>query len=280
MSMPKINAIDIDSIIEPDRPRYSFCTLLTDQEQYENALASFMSAGFSEPECEFLYIDNISKNNHDAYSGINKFLLTAKGDYLIFCHQDIIMQPDNRAKLDKIIEDMTLYDDNWALLGNAGGIAPGELVYHLTENTGDKKHYKLRGTMPAKVDSLDEDFIVARRSKNLSISGDLRGFHMYGTDLCIIAKALGHTAYVVDFHLWHLGGALFNPVTKKTHVSQSFIEIRNDLIKKYQRTLSPRFIQTTCTILYISNSKLKNYLFNRKYIFSLQKRIYRWFIKK
>jgi len=278
--MSDIDAVEIDSIQSPPHPRYSICTLLTEKDQYRDALSSFRDAGFVEPGCEFLYIDNTEENKYDAYSGVNKFLQVAKGDYIILCHQDLILHADKKEKLDLIIDEMASLDNDWALLGNAGGIVPGRQAYVLTEFTGKNKHELRRGPFPSKVVSLDEDFIVVRKSAGLSVSNDLSGFHMYGTDLCMIAKMLGYSAYVVDFHLWHLGGASTKaPVTKGTHVTSSFDVSKNNLISKYQRAFSPRFMQTTCTLFYVSSSKLKNFLFNRKQIYSIQKRLYRWVIK-
>lgn len=273
-----INAVEVDSIESQVHPKYSICTLLTEIDQYKDALSSFRSAGFVEPECEYLYIDNTVDNKYDGYAGVNKFLQTSKGDYVILCHQDLVLHRDNKEKLDSLIDEITNIDSNWALLGNAGGTVPGQQAYHLTEYTGENEHYLCRGTFPSKVNSLDENFIVVRKSANLSVSNDLRGFHMYGTDLCMIAGILGYSAYVVDFHLWHLGGAsIKKPVTEGAHVTLSFDITKDNLMRKYQRVFSPRFIQTTCTIFYISSSKLKNYLFNRKLVFSTQKRLNRWF---
>ena len=278
--MSDIDAVEIDSIQNQPRPKYSICTLLTEKDQYRDALLSFRDAGFVEPESEFLYIDNTEENKYDAYSGVNKFLQVAKGDYIILCHQDLILHADKKEKLDKIIDEMTGFDNDWALLGNAGGIVPGQQAYVLTEFTGKNKHELRRGKFPAKVNSLDEDFIIVKKSAGLSVSNDLSGYHMYGTDLCMIAKMLGYSAYVVDFHLWHLGGASTKaPVTKGAHVTSSFDVAKNNLISKYQRAFSPRFMQTTCTLFYVSSSKLKNFLFNRKQIYSIQKRLYRWVIK-
>ena len=276
--MNEIDAIEIDTIEQPPHPKYSICTLLTEKDQYASALSSFRDAGFIEPECEFLYIDNTTANKYDAYAGVNQFLQKARGDYIILCHQDLVLHADNRTKLDRIIDEVSLLDNDWALLGNAGGTVPGQQAYHLTEYTGDDKHYLRRGRFPARAYSLDENFIVVRKSANLSISHDLEGFHLYGTDLCMIAGMLGYSAYVVDFHLWHLGGASIKPpVTSGGHGTSTFDRAKHNLISKYRRVYSPRFIQTTCTIFYVSSSRLKNFLYNRKHVFSIQKRLNHWF---
>ncbi len=275
--MSDINAIEVDSIVEQAHPKYSICTLLTDIEQYQDALSSFRDAGFVEPECEYLYIDNTAENKYDAYSGVNKFLQASKGDYIILCHQDLILHADKKDRLDAVIDEITELDKDWALLGNAGGTVPGQQAYHLTEYADEDKHYLRRGRFPAKADSLDENFIIVRKSANLGASNDLKGFHLYGTDLCMIARILGYSAYVVDFHLWHLGGASTQaPVVEGSHATSTFDKTKENLITKYQRVKTPRFIQTTCTIFYVSGSRFKNFLFNRKHVFSLQKRINHW----
>jgi hypothetical protein len=279
--MSEINATEIDLIRQLPHPRYSICTLLTDKTQYIDALASFRDAGFTEPECEYLYIDNTAENKYDAYAGVNQFLQKAKGDYIILCHQDLILHDDGKDRLDRIIEEVTMLDSDWALLGNAGGTVPGQQAYHLTEYTGEDKHYLRRGRFPAKAYSLDENFIVVRKSANLSVSHDLEGFHMYGTDLCMIASMLGYSAYVIDFHLWHLGGASTQaPVTSGSHATSTFDKNKYQLIEKYRRFFAPRFIQTTCTIFYVSSSRLKNFLYNRKHVFSIQKRLNEWRMRK
>lgn len=277
----KIDSIDVDSLEVDVHPKYSICTLLTDVEQYRGALTSFRAAGFVEPDCEFLYIDNTVANKYDGYSGVNKFFQVARGDYIILCHQDLILHKDTRSKLDEIIDEMNDAYPDWALLGNAGGSVPGQQTYHLTEYTGKDEHHMKRGSFPTEVRSLDENFIVVNGSTNLSASNDLNGFHMYGTDLCMIARVLGYSAYVVDFHLWHLGGAsIKTPVTDGAHVISSLDVNKASLISKYQRVFSGRYIQTTCTTFYVSGSKFKNYLYNRKKFFSIEKRLYRWNIKK
>lgn len=270
-----INALEIDSYVEKKTPDYSICTLVTNKKQYGDMLESFKNAGFTEDRCEYLYLNNTEKNKYDAYSGINKFLNIAKGRYIILCHQDLILHKDKINKLDTIIEDISKRDPDWAVLGNAGGTVPGQQAYLLTEFDGN--HLE-RGELPSKVNSLDENFILIKKSANLSVSNDLEGFHMYGTDLCLIANILGYTCYVVNFHLWHLGGASTETdKVKESHVTYSFDIMRKKIIDKYQKAFSPRFIQTTCTIFYISDSKIKNYLFNNKHVFSIQKRKHKWF---
>ena len=61
--------------------------------------------------------------------------------------------------------------------------------------------------------ALDKNFLVVRRDANLAVSADLKGFHLHGTDICIVARLLGYTAYVVDFQLRHVssGASTYEP---------------------------------------------------------------------
>ena len=52
------------------------------------------------------------------------------------------------------------------------------------------------GTVPGRVETLDECFILMRRSRPVVGSYDLGGFHFYGPDLCLQAELLGGSAHV------------------------------------------------------------------------------------
>ena len=121
-----------------------------------------------------------------------------------------------------------------------------------------------KGSFPAKVRSLDENFLIIRKESGLTLSNDLKGFHFYGTDLCMIADILGLNAYVINFHLYHKSGG---------NCDESFFNAKQRLIEKYRRVFQSRFIRTTCTPLFLSGFSSLNTLFNRKLMYSLKKRI-------
>jgi hypothetical protein len=98
------------------------------------------------------------------------------------------------------------------------------------------------------VSAFDENFLVLRLDTKLAVSADLKGFHLYGTDICIVAHLLGHTAHVVDFHLRHLSkgdkarcGARNDP---------NLAELGSALIAKYRRPMRPRSTTTSSTPVY------------------------------
>jgi hypothetical protein len=106
----------------------------------------------------------------------------------------------------------------------------------------------------------------------MTISSDLGGFHLYGTDLCIIAQILGYTCYVIPFMIKHFSKG--NKVLLK--------EYEKTFIESYGAKINIGYIQTTCTQFYLSNSKFKNKFLNTRLVFFIikQYRRYPYLIKK
>ena len=227
---------------------YTIATLVTKPAQYAAMVASFRGGGFDGDDCEYLYLDNTGGNALSAYQGLDRLLDEAEGAHVILCHQDLVLLDDGRARLDARLAELERLAPNWALAGNAGGVAPGQLALRLTDpHQRDAK----AGDLPAQVQSLDENFIVVRRAARVSFSRDLDGFHFYGTDLCLQADLAGWTAHVIDFHLEHLSGGAKTP---------DFYVCENRLRAKYARAFRSRWLQTTCALLSISASPMLNLL--------------------
>jgi hypothetical protein len=203
---------------------------------------TFAAGGFAAPDCEFLYLDNSAGNRFDAYAGYNLFLRAARGEYVILCHQDVRLLSDGRDRLDAVIAELDRLDPRWGLFGNAGGLRSGAVAIRISDPPHGED-VAWGGPFPVACQTLDENFIVVRAAANLALSADLKGFHLYGTDVCAVASFLGYTAYVADFHLRHEGPGTVDDVFAGQAV---------DLIDKYARTMRPVFLTTTCTRLVIT----------------------------
>lgn len=231
---------------EKNKKTFAIATLVTDFDTYSKAISSFRSNGFDLKECEYIFINNIDGNAFTAYRGINKLVKFSNADYIIVCHQDILVQ-ESKDALEAKLNELTEIDKSWAVAGNAGGIRFGRLAMRIT----DPRYNNVTiGDLPCKVRSLDENFLVLRSECGLSLSGDLSGFHLYGTDICIIAEILGYSCYVIDYHVKHLSSG--NP-------DEKFYKERHYFIDKWNTALRPRAIQTTCTYLIVGNRLLNNW---------------------
>jgi hypothetical protein len=248
-----------DFIKQINRPvynyRYSVCTLVTRREEYQEMLNTFIQAGFTTDICEYLIVDNSEVNIMDAYEGINSFLQNARGEYLVICHQDILLtETSTKLILDQRINEISQLDPKWAVLGNAG--ASARLYDRLAINIAYPDGFiDIKGKLPQQVCSLDENFMVIKNTANLSISGDIGGYHLYGLDICHVARALGYTAYVVDFLLVH---------KSKGNVDQTFYQTLGKVKQKYVGFMKGRYINTTIAKFYLSGSAFWNTLFNTR----------------
>lgn len=247
----------IKQVEKPAYPyRYSICTLVTRKQEYLEMLNTFIKGGFTEDICEYLVIDNSEVNKMDAYQGINSFLQKAQGEYIILCHQDILLieGQSNIQTLDKQITEMDTRDPHWGVLGNAGGAT--RLYKRMVIKIAYPNNViDIQGTVPQKVGCIDENFMLVKNSANLALSGDLSGYHLYGFDLCMVAELLGYSAWVIDFLLLH---------KSEGNVNQSYHDILARVKAKYTHTMRGRYVNTTIKRFYISGSKLKNAIFDTR----------------
>jgi hypothetical protein len=224
--------------------RYSICTLVTKPGEYEGMVDSFLRGGFVPDLCEYMFIDNSKGNKADAYKAYNAFLGGACGEYIILCHQDVVLLKDGIQKLNECIQEMDRIDPSWAVLGNAGGVKTNRLAIRITHPSGELNTHHF----PVKVQSLDENFILVKNSANLCVSHDLYGFHMYGADICQMARFVGLTCWVVDFNLLHNGPG---------KVDGSFYDVMIRMEAKRRKFCAEGFVQTTCALLSFSDSWFK-----------------------
>jgi hypothetical protein len=245
--------------------RFSICTLVSKQQEYQEMVNSFIQAGFGTNICEYLCVDNSQSNTYDAFEGLNRFLREAKGEYIILCHQDILLHDHTIDDLDKRIVEMELVDTNWGVLSNAGGINLKYVAMHVTQKCGNKL---IEPLLPLVTKTVDENFMLVKNASNLALSHNLRGFHMYGTDICLIAETLGLKSYIINFNLTHKSNG---------NADASFYKSREELLMKYHLALRGRFMSTTITRFYISGNYLGYRLLNSGISMFLVRQYYKVF---
>jgi len=271
MPIPAIVNVAKKEILLPYRYQYAICTFVTNWDEYGRMLGSFIEAGFTTDDCEYRYADNTNGNSFDAYQGINQFLQYADAKYIIICHQDILLKFDKRYDLDQRLIQLDKLDKSWAVAGIAGTNNPYLLSMKITHS--DMVTHKV-GVLPSKVNSLDESFLLVKKAANIALSGDMSGFHMYGTDICLISSCLGYNSYAVEFSLLHLSMG---------NMDKSFYELSNKLQTKYSRFFKSRYIKTTVTRFYLSSNAIMRTLMDISFIQNIvrlyYKYRYKWFKK-
>ena len=225
---------------------FTIATIVNDASQYEEMHRSFVAGGFAD-DCEYLALDNREGNRFEAYGGIRTLLARARGRYVIVCHQDVRLIADGRNELGVRLGEIERLDPFWALAGNPGGTEHG-IARRISDPHGENQHV---GVLPALVQSLDENFIIIKRAAMIAPSADLAGFHLYGTDLCLQARVRGYGAYVIDFHLRHLG---------RGSMGRDYYACLEALEDKYARLLQPVQIQTTCLTPVLTSSRWRLFM--------------------
>lgn len=234
---------------------YSFCTLMTNSIEYNEMLESTVKIGFNDSNTEFLCMDNSAGNQFDGYSGINRAIVEAKGRYLIFCHQDIVFCFDEKNKLDNCLEELNAIDPKWAVAGNAGRNSYGRTRIRISDPSSSDAKY---GDFPAKVRSLDENFLVINRSESIFCSSNMSGFHLYATDFCVNARANSRFCYVIDFHLFHKSSG---------KIDSSYIKTMNELVAVHIERKRTQVVFTMCLNFVLSGSKIMAAVFKNQLAF-------------
>lgn len=242
---------------EPAKPLFLFsiCTLVTNKDEYAVMVQSFEDCAFNEG-CEYIIADNSGGNRFNAYEAIRRFLSEAQGQYIVIVHQDVRCT-DRKEQLVKCLSELSSLDPNWAVAGNAGGIGYHQFAHYINNAGRIIKTNKL----PVKVSSLDENLLIIKKEALLTVSADIKTFHLYGTDICIIADFLGYSSYVIPFMVKHLSLGNLKDLNK----------YKDEFVKLYGKKIRSRYVETTCTKFYLSNSGLKNRVYNSAIIFALIK---------
>lgn len=233
------------TVVIEEEPAFTICTLVTRPDQYRTMVDSFIGGGFTKERALYLYIDNSIRNEFDAYAGLNQMIGRSHTPYIILCHQDITLIKDGYAELIARLDELQSRDPAWAIAGNAGGTGRGTYAMHITSRDGKITRI---GTLPAQVESLDENFIILKRITGMGLSRDLGGFHLYGTEFVIQARLRGYACYAIDFHLHHHGEGLMD---------KSFFECQAALETKYSKLFRPRYFQGVCRRVLLTPSRLQ-----------------------
>lgn len=241
-------------------PLFHVVTLTNDPAQYAAMRQSFEAAGFTEERARYTIYDNSFENRHDPYAILHGLADDGPEPYVIFCHQDIRL--DLGHGYEQLSAQASLLDaryPRWAAAGNAGFNHGDRMYAHLNEPAGAFREANL----PLKTRSLDENFLLLRRrGKTPFSSPGLRGFHLYGTDVCLNAIARGGSAHIIDFLLTHLSSG--NPNTP------SFRAAVTQLVAHWNRYFLVAFVKTPCTEFSLTCNRFIRYL--------LYKRPVRWIV--
>ncbi len=131
----------------------------------------------------------------------NDAFLRAQHDIIVFVHQDVYLPAEWIADLESSIRALTQSDPNWGVLGCWGVKQNGDGFGYLY-TPGQNVIGSVFST-PEPVQTLDEVVLAVRKDSGLRFNEKLRGFHLYGADICLEASRRGMRSYAISAFCVH-----------------------------------------------------------------------------
>jgi len=199
-------------------PDFSIITCISNPDIYQECVLNSVNACRDKHDIEFIPILNL-EGCYSASLALNVGINSSKSDILIFCHQDVKLLGPWFDTLKEIIIKL----DDWAILGTAGigldysrkdigdwgGARDRETVAVGTvwddETHLDSSPYWDGVKEITKVHCVDECLFILNKKTGLRFDPFFNGFHFYGVDICLQARAAGFNVYCADLPIIHCG---------------------------------------------------------------------------
>ncbi len=147
----------------------------------------------------------IIKRNYNAASlAYNEAIEEAKNEIILFVHQDIYLPEQWFMSLRLSLSYFEREKINWGVLGCFGtreGWERGKEIGRVYSNGWGTIGREIN--KPEPVQALDEIVLVIKKSSGLKFDPTLPSFHLYGTDICMSAKEIEMTSYVIPAFCIH-----------------------------------------------------------------------------
>jgi|SRR5208337_2611047 len=149
-------------------------------------------------EYELLPVDNRSSRYPSAAAALNAGAEAAKGQWIMFAHQDIRLIADDWLTKAEGLLDRLGPDFGWAgVAGRAADGAPRGFLLGWKALLGEPF------SAPTEVQTLDECVLITRTRPGSYFDEQLGGWHIYGVDACCRAALAGKRNYVLSLLAHH-----------------------------------------------------------------------------
>lgn len=143
----------------------------------------------------------IQEGYSSAAAAYNDAIERSSNDLIVCVHQDVFLPKEWTNNLRAALQRLSSIGPEWGVLGCCGMKQDGRRFgYIYTPGESVIGH---PFPVPEPVQTLDELVLVLRKSSQLRFSGDLPGFHFYGTDICLAAAARGLACYAFSAFCVH-----------------------------------------------------------------------------
>lgn len=200
-------------------PDFSIVSVISRPQIFESCLLSSIDENRRHHDVEIIPIFN-DGNRYSASNALNIGMDVARSDIVIFAHQDVRFL---YRWFDNLSETLKTIPDNWGILGTAGinlgftrkdigkwggalnvdTVAVGS-VWDSDESLGQVPYWD--GTKDlSPIHCADECVLVVNKRTGLRFDAQFTGFHFYGVDACLQARAAGYSVYGSHLPIIHYG---------------------------------------------------------------------------
>ena len=176
---------------------------------------------------ELILIDNTQKKFKSAAEAFNQEGKKAKGEYIIFTHQDVDLSSN------MFLNDLKIILDSLPNLGIAGAAGKSEekvIVSNIKEGIPPKLSGKIQINKPIKVQTLDECLFIIPKSIFDVVQFDEKvcsGWHLYAVDYSLSAAEMGLDVYVIPASIYHKSAG--------ESFSKEYYDILKKLLDKHKK---------------------------------------------
>jgi GT2 family glycosyltransferase len=197
---------------------------------------------------DLILIDNTANQFKSAAEGLNHGGRGPKGEYIMFVHQDVVLEYDSFPRIETILDALP----NLGIAGAAGCIENvSGVVSNMSHGTPPEPVGNIPVTAPMNVQTLDECLVVVSKDTFNRLRFDEEtcdGWHLYAVDYSLSVKACGLDAYVVPMAIYHKSSGL-RPTFFLSFLSPG--PVQRDYYNTLRKVLSKhkdqyRLIFTTC----------------------------------
>lgn len=149
----------------------------------------------------------IERNPSSATRGLNAAMerLRPRVDLIVLVHQDVFL-PEGWVQ--RLLMEIERLPEDWGVIGSFG-FSEGRGTCGRVWSTGQGRELGRKLKSPQPAISLDELLLVVRAESGLRFDENLDGFHLYATDLVLMAALQKLPSFVVDLPVVHNSRALF-----------------------------------------------------------------------
>jgi hypothetical protein len=200
-------------------PKFSIITVVSRPEVYDACLLRSLRDTRRHHDIEIIPVLN-EDNRYSASNALNIGIDVARADVLVFVHQDVRLLYRWFDRLTELLDEVP---HDWGIIGSAGialqygrmdigkwggalhtdTVAVGS-VWDADDKLGQVPYWDGSKSLTT-VHCADECLLVLNKRTGLRFDSLFTGFHFYGVDLCLQARAAAYHVYCAHLPIIHYG---------------------------------------------------------------------------